>query len=375
MDDRGISPLIGFVLIILLVVTFLGAVQTTIPHKCKEKEAGHINTLESQIAEIKDVPSTISTYKIDMRADYPQYLFLMTPSTMSTTVTIQKFNLTLEYELVLVNGSKVDRKENITSSRLKISPNYLYYPRESLILENTALFKKTAGNEFLTLSDQTVFREDVTLKLKDCPHGSMSLTGSKTFYLTVEPISSGGSMLVEDLQITFESVNPHYWKSIPDYDVAIDGDKVTIKKRGLTSLSYIYALIYGSSTGTKIDYSNYASQNWNLSTQTRMVQKIDHQLVFSSNETELLDVLVTVDGYNNPVEGCGVEGTTTIGHIIPKTKHTDSQGEALFLYAAPEVKHKPQTGVITFDCSNCTTQKIITYDIEVLPGKPGCDNC
>ncbi len=371
MDDRGVSPLVGFILIILLVVTFLGAVQSTIPHRCKKVEADHMNSLENQVADIKNIPSTINTHKIDMKADYPQYLFLITPNTMSTRINIEKINLTLEYKQILPNGSRINQKKNITSSRLKVSPNYLYYPQESLVIENTALFKKVAGNNYLTLSDQSIFRKDVNLKLVEYPHGSMSHTGSKTFYLTVEQISSGGNMLVEDLQITFESVNPSYWKSLSGYDVSIGGDKVTIKKSGVVSLNYVYALIYGSSTSTKVNYNNYASQNWNLSTQTRMVQKIDHPLTFSSNETELLDVLVTVDGYNNPVEGYRVEGATTLGNIIPKAKYTDAEGETLFLYSAPEVKHKTQKGTITFSCPNCTTQKIITYEIEVQSGKPG----
>lgn len=325
----------------LIVVTFLGAVQSTIPDRCKKEEAGHMNRLESQVADIKHIPSTISTHKIDMVADYPQYLFLMTP---------------------------------ITSSRLIVSPHYSYYPQELLILENTAFFKKVAGNNYITLSNQTIFRKNVNFELMDYPHGSMSFTGSKSLYLTVEPISSGGNMVVEDLQITFESVNPSYWKSIPGYEVVVKGDEVTIKKKGLTSLNYIFALICGGSTGTEVNYSKYASQNWNLSTQTKLIQKVDHPLVFRSNETELLDILLTVDGYNNPVEGCVVEGTATLGRIVPQTEYTDAQGEALFLYAAPEVKHDDEKGTITFSCPNCTTQKIITYEVKVLSEEPGCDN-
>lgn len=367
------SPLIGFILIILLVVTFLGAVQSTVPDICKEEEAEHMTKIESQVADMKDIPSTTTTNKLDMRAGYPQYLFLMTPNTMSTTVTVEELNVTLEYKQILANGSKVDQKEKIKTSRLTVSPNYLYYPQESLILENTALFKRTAGTNYLTLSNQTVFSKNVNLELIDCPQGLISFTGSETFYLTIEPISSGGNMLVEDLNITFQSVNPHYWERISNYDVSIDGDKVTIEKEGTTSLNYAYALIYGSSTSTEVNYSKYASQNWNLSTQTKLVKKIDHTLVFNFNETEVLDVLLTVDGYNNPVGGCKVEGNATLGKITPKTKYTDAQGEATFLYIAPpEAKPRSadQHGTITFNCCNCTTQKTITYEIEVLSG-PG----
>ncbi|MFO7966989.1 MAG: hypothetical protein R6U44_05260 [Archaeoglobaceae archaeon] len=382
MDERGVSPLIGFILIILLVVAFLGAVQSTIPDRCKKVEGEHIHQLEGQIADVKNIPSTITTHKIVMGADYPQYLFLMTPNTMSATLIIEDFNFTLEYKQILANGSRVERNKNITTSRITVSPNYLYYPRESLVLENTALFKRTAEDTYIALSDQTVFKNEVNLDLIEYPHASQgyqgsqgspsrSFTGNDNFYLTVEPVSGGGSVLVEDLQITFESVNPRYWEGIPDYDVEVSDNKVALKKKGPTSLKYGYALIYGSSTSTEVDYSEYASQNWDLSTQTKLVQKIDHPLVLYSNETELLDVLLTVDGFDNPVGGFRIEGTATLGKITPRDRHTNSQGEASFLYSAPQVKHKSQKGELTFKCTNCTTQKIITYEVEVLWGKPG----
>ncbi len=379
MDDQGVSPLIGFILITFMVVMFLGAVQSTVPQRCEQVEAEHISHLESQISGLKDVPSTIHTHKICMGAEYPQYLFLMTPNTMSTSLTIEKINLSLEYDQILANGSRVEREMNITSTRVKLSPKYFYYPQESLVLENTALFKKTAGNDYINLSDQTIFRNEVDLELMEYPFlpqgpqnsQSKSFTGSENFYLTVEPISREGSMLVEDLRITFKSVNPGYWEDVPDYEVEVDGDTVSVKKGGITSLKYAYALIYGSSTGSEIDYSRYSSKNWDTSTQTKIVPKIDHPLVFSSNETEFLDVLLTVDGYGNPVEGLKIECNATLGDVVPRSKPTDSQGEADFLYAAPQVKHKDRKGTIIFSCPNCTTQKIITYEVKVLSGKPG----
>ncbi|MFP3946336.1 MAG: hypothetical protein ACLFVI_05475 [Archaeoglobaceae archaeon] len=375
MEDRGISPLIGFILIMLLVVMLLGVVQSTIPDRCKKEEAQHMDKLERQVFGLKNVLPTTSTQKLDLGVSYPQYLIFMTPNAMSTTVSLEEINLTVEYKEVLANGSRVERERDLTTTRITVSPNYLYYPQEDLILENSAYFKKVAENKYIPLSNQTVFKKQINLDLVEYPfHGPISFSGSRPIYITEEPISTGGSMLVEDFRVTFESVNPHYWEGIPNYDVKVNGNEVTVEKSGPVNLKYAYALLYTSYANTEVDYSNFTSQNWDLSSQTKLVKKIDRSLAFSSNETELLDVLVTVDGYNNPVGGYRIESSTTLGEISPQVKFTDEQGEALFVYSAPVIKGKDeQEGTIEFTCQDCT-QKDISFQFKVLSRKLGCDS-
>ncbi len=364
MDNRAITPLVGFILILLLVMIGLGIVQSTLPGKYKQVEAQHLRELQSQFLNLKNTPTSATSYKLDMGVEYPQSLFLSTPSTQSTTISFEDFNLKLDYKEVLTNGSEVHRTRNLTSSRISIAPNYMYYPEESLIMENSAVFKNISGGGYIEVSDQLQFTDTARIEILSSTYNSSSRSISTKDPISIikNPVSRGGYVQAENLTVTFESVYPQYWKDIEGYNVSVDGNTVTMEKDGTVILS-----IYRSSIGTSAtsDTSSY------LTAQTRIVKKYDYVLKLKSGETDILNLIEVIDGYNNPIPGYRVEGSSSIGSLRTSTEFTNTYGEAHFTYDAPAVD-ECRIGNITFTCPECTGQHSVSYGILITEPDGTC---
>ncbi|MFO7967160.1 MAG: hypothetical protein R6U44_06145 [Archaeoglobaceae archaeon] len=363
MDSRGVTPLIGFILILLLVMIGLGIVQSTFPDKYKHVEAQHQRELQSQLFDLKNTPSSVRSYKFDMGINYPQSLFFLSPSPNPTSMSFEEFNIKLDYTELLSNGSEVERTKNLTSTRVTITPNYMYYPQESLVMENTAIFKNVSGDRFIELSDQIQFTNSVKIEILNATYKSPSRSFSTTDSISVikNPLSRGGNVLAKNLSISFESVYPDYWKDIEGYDVSVTDNEVNMEKNGSVILS-----LYRSSIGTSgSDNTSYTSGH------TRIIKKYDHILKFESGETDVLNLIEVLDGYNNPVSSYRVEGTSSIGSLRAGTEFTDTYGEAHFTYDAPAVEDC-RIGNITFTCPSCTGQNSVNYGIIITKADGTC---
>jgi|Deesub1362A_J573_1020465.scaffolds.fasta_scaffold00451_17 hypothetical protein len=348
LDEKGLSPLIGFVLMLMILMISISALQTTyVPSVCKEVEADHIKKLTSQLNELKDVPSSTKTINFDMGVDYPDYIFLITPKSTATTMNIRSFNVTVEYTEILANGTKINRSSDFTSYRIEITPNYVFYPDNTLILENTAIFKY-AGNNYITMSEQSVFGDVINFVLYDV--GFQSISTTQSLSIISVPSSTGGRIIVENLTITFDSAYPEYWENLDDYDVTVNGNRVTVHKDGSMLLTLKHLSLY---SGTQLSSTS--------SSPVRII-KVNALDNFSLKSGESVTLAAKVlDSYNNPVEGVAVTVNSTIGSVSPSTLYTDSDGEVYTVFSAGDAG----TGTVYFNCENCSSEQITSYDVSV----------
>lgn len=362
MDNRGITPLLGFILILSLVMIGLGIVHSTLSGKYKQVEAQHLRELQSQFLDLKNTPTSATSYKFDMGINYPQSMFLTNPSPNPTTISFEEFEMGLEYTEILTNGSEVVRNRNLTSTRIFLAPNYMYYPKDSLVMENTAIFKNISESHYIELSDQILFTDTTRIELLSTPYNSSSRFISTTEPTSImkNPISSGGYVLAKNLSVTFESVYPEYWKDTEGYNVSISGNEVTMEKSGNVILS-----LYHSSIGTSIsDTPSYSGH-------TRIVKKYDYVLKFKSSETDVLNLIEVIDGYNNPIPGYQVEANSNIGSLRTSKEFTNLYGEVHFTYDAPAVD-ECKIGNVTFTCPACTDQHSVNYGILITKSDGTC---
>ncbi len=346
-NEKGVSPLLGFILMLMILMISISALQTQyVPDVCKNMEADHIKQLTGQLTELKSISST-KNVKMDMGVDYPEYLFLITPKSTATSLRVKEFNVSVSYTEVLANGSKVKREDNFTSSRIEVSPNYLFYPQDQLILENTAVFKLAEGGNYITMSDQSSFKKDIQFTLMNATFSSLSTTQS--LGIISVPQSTGGRVLAENLSISFDSVHPHYWETMEDYNVTVNGDRVTIKEEDKVAFSLEEVMLY---TGNERSADSKPSRML----KTNSMDTFD----LKKGESVKLGARV-VDKYNNPVEGVNVNVSvsSSIGDVNPSVLYTDSDGEVYTTFSA----QNSGAGTVIFNCS--AIKEELSYEVSV----------
>jgi len=336
MDSDGVTVVVGFILILMISMISLSVAQTTlVPNICKKVEAEHMEKLTQQVLELAEVPDSSKTVRLDLGVNYPKYLFLMTPSKGTTSLSFEKFYINLSYTKILPNGSKVHVEKSIPSYRIAITPGYYFYPRDSLIIENSAVFKK-AGSTLINITKGITLDGGVNIVTYNSTLGSLSSSSSLT--LTVVPLSSGGSASVENLSITFSSVNPDFWLSFnsSDHVVKLVGENVV--RINATSALLSISEIYVSTKRTSIP------------SKSREVYALNPSNSYTLNVGETLTLgIKVVDEFENPVKGVEVNVSVSgdIGYVFPARTYTDKSGEAHVIFSATN----SGSGNVTFSCS------------------------
>jgi len=211
-QSNGVSTLVGFILLLLIGMVFLSVVQTqVIPGILKDVEIKHMDEITDDLLKLSSnlLACKLSTVEFDLGVKYPKYLFLLTPQSIPSTISCNRFPFKLNYTDVngkIYNLSKIGIDKNV---RLEITLKNFVNPTYELIFENTAIFKKL-GNRFLILSDQKMFLSNaINVYIINTSFSSISTTFP--IDLIVVPISYGGENPVNEVTITFKSVYPEYW--------------------------------------------------------------------------------------------------------------------------------------------------------------------
>ena len=185
-DRKAVSPLIGFVLMLAIIMGLIGIMQSKwVPAWNKEVEAKHLDRISYEMAELSEAitlaASSGSPAKVVLEAgvSYPQYYVLISPSKAAGTV---------ERRLLNVNVSGVG---NFTSSAIIFRPNYLYSSSPKFVFEHSAVLK-VQDSHIIADSDQNSFSRDrVTLYIFNASFHPFSTTDNLNFLLY--PVSYGGT--------------------------------------------------------------------------------------------------------------------------------------------------------------------------------------
>lgn len=277
MDDRAVSPLIGFVLLMAIVMGLIGILQSTaVPQWNREVEAKHFSSLRYEFADLSEVvsisASTRNPAKVVLRAgvDYPNYYILFSPSKASTTISAKELSVQVKGMIAGAEAINLDD----TTSAIIVEPNYLYSQRTKMVYEHSAVLR--IENDFvLADSEQNAFSNNsISLTLIKANFNSFATTESANLILI--PISVGGKNVFSG-NITFESYDEktaRWWnetlnRAFQNSGVTVqinstDSKKVDVKNLRNVTLSIsvfeAYALASGEITTTPIS-TNLNLQN------------------------------------------------------------------------------------------------------------------
>ncbi|MCX8172697.1 MAG: hypothetical protein N3D09_03690 [Archaeoglobaceae archaeon] len=165
MNTSGVSPLIGFVLLMAIVMGLIGILQSTaLPQWNRAVEIKHFDSLKYEVAGIGEIlsisASTRNPSKLVLSAgvSYPNYYFLISPSKASTTFLTRDLNISIEGK-VKIGGEIWDLFYKNVTSAIMVGPNYLYSARSKFLYEHSAIFILENGL-ILRGGDQISFSND-----------------------------------------------------------------------------------------------------------------------------------------------------------------------------------------------------------------------
>ncbi len=341
MKDDALSPVVGFILIIQILIIFLSLVQTVfIPDQLKKIEADNVEKLKGEIEKFSALAASGErAYMLVTLPDYPEYLFLLTPEPAGSSIYAEEFNITLRYTEFLPNGSKIEVLKNLKSSRVYIGVENYYYPDTTFIFENGAVFQKQNG-AIIAVGEQTLINSEIKLIILK---GNFSLAYNTPKEIAFQPVSAGGFVYGENISITFESVNPDFWRKYGN----VSGNTVTINASSGIIRIAVYAF-----EGERVERKPYRLLKLN---------PFDSYTI-SKGEVKEFGVLL-LDRFNNPVVGESVNisvsgGIGTVDGLQSITKVTDSAGR---VYASFKATNSGE-GEVIFEVGNLRA----SYSIKVL---------
>ena len=341
MNSKGVSVLVGFILLMLTLMIFISILQAyVVPGVCKRLELEKFNKLVEEIQEIdKDIiDNRLSTVTLDLGITYPKYMFLVTPPQMGSSVVAERFDINISYDEILPNGSILHREGVYTTDRLEIVPNYFYSRGYRLVLENSAIFEYHYSRFAIALLGQQTFgRDRIYIPLLNATFSSFS--SAQPIDIVVDPVSYGGYVLARNVTITFPTSCPDYWIQIAPklksmgYNITLVGDVVTISHPNVTRLYITYAFLFKGVSISALSYSNIYRPK------PSFIFPIDPTTNYNVTVGESINLgVVVLDEFNNPIRGYPVNVTLTgVGTVTPNIAYTDSNGVAKVVFTSKTV--------------------------------------
>ena len=349
--EKGVSVIVGFILILQALVIFISFVQTTlVPDMIKKAEAENTIKIADELTGAGVGLITGEAVRVKLSPpEYPDYLFLLTPEPAAYSVFTDDMVIKLEYNEILSNGSRVHVSKTIPSKRLYIQFNNYLYPDSTFVIENTAVMNKVNDN-FAVVSGQKMVGNYINLVVLD---GNLSLSYNGPMDIALIPASFGGEVYAENITITFPSINPGYWQQT---GMVVNGSNVSVEvDRGILRI---------------FEYKLRAGIGVNLAEEfPRTPYRVLKQNPFDTynltvGESKELSVVV-LDYYNNPVPGVRVNVSVSggVGDIIPVSTETDTLGRAYVEFRA----RSSGSGDVTFS----TSAGSVVYHINVYSPPSG----
>lgn len=231
-DDKGVSPLIGFILLMAIVMGAIGILQSTaVPEWNKAVERKHFTTVRYDFVKVSEVVSNLNEnpLKVVLKAgvDYPNYYVLFSPQKASTTIS------TVELSINITGTQNMNTK----TSAIILEPNYLYSSRSKLVYEHSAVFR-LEDDIVLVESSQIFSRNENEINLKIIKAEFTTFATTEDAKLVLVPIATGKNVFSGS--ITFESYNEktaERWEealSVTGFSVVREGRNVTIQANNVT---------------------------------------------------------------------------------------------------------------------------------------------
>ena len=343
LDNRGVSVLVGFILLMMISMLMLSVVQSfEVPKICERYEAEVMKEYVSRFSELSSESVSGKAVEIEIpNVNYPNYLFLLTPPSASYSLSVKNVSVSLSFQAILPNGSVENESMTVITKRINLTPGFYYYPKEKLTYECTALFKK-AGKAIIPVVQQKMVVPGV-VNVVGIEGKEFSISSNSPENLILAPVSSG-SVEARNIKISFPSFYPDYWKK---YGANVSGNVVSFTVPYATLNFRIYRVELGVSSSSSP-----------VSAGGRVFLLGSKTAAITEGEARSFGIEV-VNRYFQPLSGVDVQVKVTngIGDVYPSELKTGYDGKAYVNFLA----RNPGSGEIVFT----TPYGSVSYDVTV----------
>ncbi len=234
-DEKGVSEVIGAILILTILVAFLSVLQVySVPAWNKEIEFGHFNRLYDDFLDLKRIILDTAVYDLPRTGvlhtslDYPTRMFLLNPPKPSAMV-VTRYD---KYIAITYNGNVTER---VNSCALRVEEKYNYFPAPALVLEHGMIIGDT-GMVSYRIDEPPITKSNMDLLVMGCDNASFGTTGSLNLH--VYPVLLN-TLTVSNATLSFNTDYPMVWSSYlasigADYSTA--GNVVTVNYKNPTKI-------------------------------------------------------------------------------------------------------------------------------------------
>ncbi|WP_254837933.1 hypothetical protein [Natronomonas marina] len=395
-DERGVSEVIGAILVFGILITLLAILQTqAIPAANQKVEFNHNQELQSDFVNFNTAMSEVAvtgtpkSVKIQMGTTYPSRLLFFNPdppggeirSAGNGSVSIYNINATDEHTRDYVNGSMT----NLTSRRLEYDPTYNEYDEAPVTVLEYGTVYRDFGNTTI-VDDETNLVRGNTISLM-LLNGNLSqgqstalsleaqATSAPARTVTIEPDQSGQNITIN----VPTRLNASQWEEmLADADnvrgVVQNGSRVEVRLNGTKAYNLRVPQV-GVGNGVPDPNATYVTRSSNRQLQI--------------DQANILPVEVR-DRYNNPVSGESVNITVDSGSFNStgtqsvEANTTDDGRPAVSYFGGPQgvvevnasYEGDPADPSYDFDPENDPEDinMLVTFDPRLDDEKPTLDN-
>ncbi|MBO8181792.1 MAG: DUF2341 domain-containing protein [Archaeoglobus sp.] len=326
MDDNAVSAVVGFILIVLIAITFIGIVQSVmLPEWNKGEEIDHSIELSYDMAKMGETIALSSTtgkstlLSLNPALSYPKRPFLISPTFASATISAEKQYLSIKSDKINYEGN---------TYAIIVLPNYHYSAKPKFLYEHSATFKSYNGNPTVNSKQSSFKASSISIYILNSTFSSLAVNGP--INLIFEPVSYGGKTLVNSAWINFTVSNEtaEWWNEslaaiYGENNVSRNGNWINISVSDVyLSLNYLIVQASTSQSKAEITAARQAVEIVNLSSPPSEVYK---------GVTVPLGVRV-LDKFYNPVPNWDVD--VLLNSNLVETKKSDERGEVWYYFEA-----------------------------------------
>lgn len=346
-DTRAQSIQIGFILLLVMLVAFAGAYQSTVVEERTERiEISHYQQITNDLTQLHEQtrsstasqPVTINTY-----ITYPTSIFAYPPDhgntlqTTSDSATISLSNASSTDGLNHLNGSEL----TYTTKFLQFTPYYAQHDAGTLTLEHGTL---TRENGYSPVTDSVIDDNEINLVML---HGDVATTQDTTITAhtrTPKPVRISNTN-DDPLTITLDTtLSESKWRSILDDERTTNNGHITdIDYTTDTPYNTVHITLEANTTYELYTYRNTLGSESD-STTAHYLAPTTTEVGVAEGNTKYLIVEVR-DKWNRPVSGATLNATTNTGNVeVVDTSNTN--GQIRLQYTAPETNEDNKQATI-----------------------------
>ncbi|MCU4753823.1 Ig-like domain-containing protein [Halobacteria archaeon AArc-curdl1] len=376
-EERAVSTIIGAVLILGILVTALALYQVNVvPDDNRAVEYEHHQGVQSQLLDVRNglvnAPDRrVGSYSVALGTTYPTRTFTINPPPSSGTLETVGENRTIRLENVEVEGGDVgdywnERELEFNTSSLVYQPRYNEYRNApTIVYENSVLYNEQNGGQAALSGQRLIDGNTIQLVLLE---GEYSSSQSGTVAVDFETVSASSNTInlsaTNNDNITIQvpsELNESVWNRLLD-----DGATASAGADG-----YVEIELDGNSYDLQIAKVGLGSNYQDGKDGEAYLTVVDPpRSTIQQGDSTRMTVEVR-DGYNNPVSGVKVNGSTDgDGTLEPTSASSNSKGQVTFQYTAEEPDNDEVTLEANFT-SNSSEYQRVTETIEVREGSSG----